>query len=76
MNFQVVCAYFLFLISTLISVLTLRYIPLSFSSALEATGYIYVAVLSNLILKEKLTKRQIVGMCIIIVGVIIYSLGL
>lgn len=76
LNFRVGFAYFLFLTSTVISVLALKYIPLSFSAVIEAMGYIYVALLSRFLLNESLNKRQIIGMCIIVVGVITYSLKL
>ena len=37
--------------------------------------YIFVGILSSTILKEKITKKQIIGSVVIIIGIIIFSLG-
>lgn len=74
-NIRVIFAYALFGSSTLITVFALRHIPLSLASVLEATGYIYVAILSYIFLKERLKKSQIIGMILIVCGIVIYSFG-
>ncbi|MCL1987472.1 MAG: DMT family transporter [Firmicutes bacterium] len=74
LNRWVVGAYGLFGIATLLSMYTLRYIPLSLAPMLEATGYIFVAVLGWIILKERLNKRQILGMLLIVAGIFVFSL--
>ena len=73
-NVRVIAAYILFLVSSMASMLALRYIPLSLSSILASSSYIFVTVLSYALLKERLTKRQILGMIFIISGIIIFSL--
>ena len=49
----------------------LKVVPLSLSPILESAGYIFVAVLSLLFLKEKMTKKQLIGTGFIIAGVIV-----
>ncbi len=73
LNPLVITAYFLFFGCTFISMYGLKVVPLSLAPALEATGYIFVAVLSYIFLKEKLTLRQIAGMALIAAGILVSS---
>lgn len=73
MNPRVILAYIIFFGATLCSVLAYTKIPLSFGPILESVGYIFVAVLSRLFLRERITKQKMLGLSVIIVGIIIYS---
>ncbi|MBR5088773.1 MAG: EamA family transporter [Ruminiclostridium sp.] len=73
LNPLVIVAYAMFFGCTLITMYGLKVVPLSLSPALEATGYIFVAVLSYIFLKEKLTFRQILGMVLIAGGILVSS---
>ena len=74
LNPLVIIAYILFFGTTFISMYALKVVPLSMAPILEASGYIFVAVLSYIFLKEKLTKKQLIGMALILVGIVVYSL--
>lgn len=74
LNPLVVFSYGLFFLCTLITMYALKVVPLSMSPILEATGYIFVAILSYIFFKEKLTKKQLLGMILIISGIVIYTL--
>ena len=74
LNARVIFAYFIFFGATLCSIWAYTVIPLSLGPILESAGYIFVAVLSWLFLKEKITKKKMLGLSIIIIGIIIYSL--
>ncbi len=74
LNPVVIIAYALFFGCTLITMYALRVVPLSTWPVIEASGYIFVAVLSFIFLKEKLSKRQLAGMAIIVAGIIIFSM--
>lgn len=76
LNPLVITAYIIFFACTLISMYGLKVVPLSVSPTLEATGYIFVAVMSFIFLKEKLTKRQIAGMILIAAGIVICTVKL
>ena len=41
---------------------------------LESTGYIFVAVMGYIFLKERLNRRKMAGIALILVGIIIFSL--
>lgn len=73
LNPMVIIGYSLFFGCTLINMLALKYVPLSMAPILESFGYIFVSVLGRLILKEKIGRKMLVGMIIIIAGVFIYS---
>lgn len=74
LNPLVIFSYGLFFLCTLIAMYALKVVPLSMSPILEATGYIFVAILSYIFFKEKLTKKQLLGMILIISGIVIYTL--
>ena len=74
LNPLVIIAYILFFGTTFISMYALKVVPLSMAPILEASGYIFVAVLSYIFLKEKLTKKQLIGMALILAGIVVYSL--
>ncbi|MEF2919498.1 MAG: EamA family transporter [Acutalibacteraceae bacterium] len=73
LNPSVIIAYAMFFGATLCTVFAYTVIPLSLGPILECTGYIFVAILSWLCLKEKISKNKIIGLAVIIVGIVIYS---
>ena len=74
LNFRVIFAYIIFFGATLCSILAYTKIPLSLGPILESSGYFFVAVLSYIFLKEKISKQKMLGLSIIIIGIIIYAL--
>ncbi len=74
LNPYVIISYTMFFSATLCTVLALRYIPLSFGTIFESLGYVFVSILSVIVLKERAGKRKILGMSLIILGILIYSL--
>lgn len=74
LNPMVIIAYGLFFGCTLITMLAYRKVTLSLGQILESSGYIFVTVLGTLILKEKITKKKLFGMCIILTGIFIFTL--
>jgi drug/metabolite transporter (DMT)-like permease len=41
------------------------------AGVLEASSYLYVMLLSWLILKEKLTRRKLIGNALIVLGIVL-----
>lgn len=74
MNPLVIIGYMLFFFGTFLGIISLKVVPLSMSPILDSSGYVFVAVLSFIFLKEKLTKKQFSGMTLIIIGIVVYSL--
>ncbi|HCI60070.1 multidrug ABC transporter [Ruminococcus sp.] len=75
LNPTVIIAYGLFFLSTLITVFAYKVVPLSLGPVLESTGYIFVAVLGVVLLKEKMSRRKLFGMILILAGIALFSLG-
>lgn len=71
LNWKVIVAYGIFFLSSLLTVFAYRYVPLSMGPMLEASGYIFVAVLGLLFLKERIGKRKWFGLSMILVGIIV-----
>ena len=45
-----------------------------YGPVIDTAAYVFVLILSRLILKEKITKGKILGNLIIITGILIYTL--
>lgn len=73
-NPRVIIAYGLFFSTTFISMYALKVVPLSMGPILEASGYIFVAILSFVFLNERMTKKQLIGITLILFGIVVYSL--
>lgn len=74
MNPGVIVAYGLFFLSSLLTVLAYKFVPLSLGPILEASGYIYVAVLGVIFLKEHMSKKKLAGMACILLGIIVFNI--
>ncbi len=74
LNLPVISAYGLFFLSSLVNVLALKYVPLSVATLLETTGYVFVSILGFFILKEKISRRKLIGMAVIIAGVLVATI--
>lgn len=74
LNPLVIVAYTIFVGTTFLSIYAYKGIPLSMRPVLGATSYVYVTVFGVTIFKERLNKRKLVGLALIIAGIVIYSL--
>jgi len=72
LNPLVIGGYALLLCTTLINVFAMRWVPLSLSSALDASGQVFVPLLSFVVLKEPISRRKLRGMAIIVAGILIF----
>jgi len=73
LNKRSIVAYALFCVSAVMGMYVLRFIPLSLSVALQSLVYIFVAGLSRVFLNERIRRRQVVGIAMIIAGVFVFS---
>ena len=69
-----ITAYVLFFGCTFLTMYALKVVPLSASPILGASGYIFITILSKICLKEKVSKRKLCGLLVILFGIVIYSL--
>lgn len=73
-NLYVISAYSMFLLSAMLAVISYRAIPLKLGPIIESIGYVFILILGNIILREKITRNHIWGNIIIIIGVIVFNL--
>lgn len=73
LNPLVIVAYIMFVGTTFLSVIAYKGIPLSMGPVLEATSYIYVTIFGVTIFKEKMNKKKVMSLMLIILGIIVYS---
>lgn len=74
MNPLVIVAYIMFVGTTFLSILAYKGIPLSMGPVLEATSYIYITIFGVTKFKEKMNKKKIVALVMIVAGIVVYSL--
>lgn len=73
-NLYLITGYGLMVVSTVLVILGLKGVPYKNEPIIESLGYIFVMILSNLILGERITKKKIIGNLLILSGIIIYYL--
>lgn len=65
---------FLYLASAVMNIWVLRYLDYSVVLPLTSLTYIWTMVLSYLILNEKITKKKVCGVALILIGAILVSM--
>ena len=76
LNFPVIFAYSLFVLTTFMCIFAYRVVPLSFGPVLESTSYLYVTLFGVLIFKEKITPKKMLALLLIVAGIAVYAFGL
>ena len=71
LNPLVLSAYLIFIVATLCSVIAYRGVPLSLGPVLEATSYIYVTIFGVKIIHEKVNRKKILALALIIAGIVV-----
>ncbi len=74
LNPYVIISYAIFFGATFCTIYAYKEVPLSFGPILAASEYVFVALLSRIILKERINLKKFIGLSIIIAGIILYSL--
>ena len=74
LNPRVIVAYGLFFSASLITVIAYRGIPLSMGPVLESAGYVFVAILGRIFLHEKISRRKLLGLALILVGIMVFNI--
>ena len=72
LNVYVITGYGLMVLSTVLVVLGLKGVPYKNEPIIESLGYLFVMILSNRLLGEKITKKKVLGNVLILVGIALY----
>src|SRR5699024_8457541 len=74
LNWRVITAYGIFFGVLLLNTYAYTQVDMKYGPVIDTFTYVFVLLLSWLILKEKITKGKLIGNLIIILGVVIYTL--
>lgn len=74
LNLPVILAYGMFFGSTLLTMLAYKKLPLSMSPAFESSSYIFVTIFGITVFKEKVGRRKLFALLLILAGIIIFTL--
>lgn len=72
LNPWVISSYVILAIVLVTNIYLLGFMNLKEENAIAASTYVFVLVLSRIILKEKITLKKIVGNILIIIGILIF----
>ena len=72
LNLYVICGYGLMFLSMFMTIASYSGLDFTNVPVIESLGYVMVMFLSYFFFKEKITKRKLFGMVIILVGIFIY----
>lgn len=72
LNKKVILAYTFFFCAVILDLLALKFVPASFVPIIETSSYVFIIVLSRIILKEQISLQQIFAMLCIMVGIFVY----
>lgn len=73
-NKYTIIGYLLMIISTLFTLIAYKGVNLSLSQMLQSLSFIFVTILSYLFLKEKIKKKTIIGLILVVIGILVYSI--
>ena len=75
LNVFVIVGYSLLLVSMVISIFCYDGLGYMGTVVMEPISYVFVLILSRIVFKEKISKRKIVGMSLIICGIAVFFLN-
>lgn len=74
LNPLVIFAYMMFVGATFLSIIAYKEVPISMGPVLETTSYIYVTFFGIKIFGEKINKKKVIALVLILSGIIISSI--
>ena len=74
LNAKVITAYFIFAVVLLMNTYAFTRVDMKYGAVIDAFTYVFVLILSRLVLKEKFSKWKLFGNAVIVAGVIVYTL--
>ena len=64
----------LYVISAVLNIIALKYLPYSIVLPLTGITYIWTIIISRIMLKEKVNKEKVIGIALILVGAIFIAI--
>ena len=72
LNWRVIVGYGMMFLSTILTILAFTELDYKNGPIIESFGYIFMMFLSRIFLKEKITKRKVVGNALILLGIVVF----
>ena len=73
LNWRVITAYFIAFSVLLVNTYAYTKVDMKYGAVIDTFSYVFVMLLSYLLLKEKFNRGQLIGNLIIIAGILIYT---
>lgn len=74
LNFPVIAGYTIMIFSTVCTVIAMRGIPLTTTPIWNSSGIILAALWGSVIFQEKIKRKKMIGLIIVIVGIVVFSM--
>ena len=74
LNWRVITAYLIFGLVLLANTYAYTQVEMKYGPVLDTITYVFVLLLSWLVLREKITKGKLIGNLIIVAGVLVYTM--
>ncbi len=74
LNWRVILAYGIFFGVLLVNTYAYTKVDMKYGAVIDTFSYVFVMILSWLLLHEQFTKRKVIGNLIIMAGVMVYTL--
>lgn len=72
LNWRVIIGYGMMFLSTILTILAFTGLDFKNGPVIEATGYVFVMILSRIFLSEKITTKKIFGNILILIGIVVF----
>lgn len=72
LNVRVIAGYGMMFISTILTIFAFKGLDYKNGPIIESLGYIFIMFLSRIFLKEKITKKKIIGNSLILLGILVF----
>jgi len=76
LNLKVIVSYGIIFVCMLLTVYAFTGMYYRYGAVIESLAYLLIMLFSRVFLKEKITRRRVIGNCIIVLGVIIFAINL
>lgn len=73
LNWRVILAYGIAFTVLMVNTYAYTEVEIKYASIIDAFSYVNVMIFSYLLLKERFTKKQLVGNLLIVVGILVYT---
>lgn len=72
LNTYVISGYGIFFLAVLLDMLALKKVPVSYIPIVESSSYIFIIIFSKIFFNEKISKRKMLAIAVILAGVAVY----